>query len=522
MTARTAPLRRLLLLSTFAVPLTLLPAVGAGATARPAQSVNASPYVGLGAGSRGQSVKDVQAKLISLGYTLNGGADGIFGPSTEKAVRAFQKANGIASTGTIDETTTVALGLAAAPAAAAIAGPGATPASPMLGLQRGSTGDAVVQLQTLMRQQGFVIRDADGTFGASTESALRLTQRFNKIDETGTVTPATVRILDLIAAAAPATPATPAAPAAPAGGQASAYVGLQVGSRGTAVRELQSAIIRSGVVVRGGADGIFGNGTRSAVILVQRFNKMAETGVVDEPLARLLGLLGSSPAPSSGQSGYAQYGERGARVKALQQALLNAGVPVMGGADGIFGASTAGAVMNFQRAKGLSPTGKVDDATAQLLGLAAAPVPQQPATPASLAIGTFPVQGPCWFGDTWHAPRGGGRLHEGVDIIAKEGQALYAVTTGKVSQIFYDQPGSLGGNALKIARPDGTYFFYAHLVSFADGIALGVPVTEGQVIGYVGKTGNAAGAHVHFEVHPGGGAAVNPYPIVKAIDRCKG
>jgi murein DD-endopeptidase MepM/ murein hydrolase activator NlpD len=288
------------------------------------------------------------------------------------------------------------------------------------------------------------------------------------------------------------------------------------------VRDLQSAIIRSGVVVRGGADGIFGNGTRSAVILVQRFNKMAETGVVDEPLARLLGLVGSVSAPATNtQGGYAQYGERGARVKALQQALINAGIPVLGGADGIFGASTAGAVMNFQRAKGLAPTGKVDEATAQLLGLGAAPVPAQAVAPSGVSISTFPVAGPCWFGDTWHAPRGGGRLHEGIDIIAKEGQPLYAVTSGKVSQIYYDQPGSLGGNALKIARPDGTYFFYAHLSAFAEGIALGVPVAEGQLIGYVGKTGNAAGAHLHFEIHPGGGAAINPYPIVKAIDACK-
>ena len=67
---------------------------------------------------------------------------------------------------------------------------------------------------------------------------------------------------------------------------------------------------------------------------------------------------------------------------------------------------------------------------------------------------------------------------------------------------------------------DGTYFFYAHLDTFAEGIAEGVAVTAGQVIGTVGSTGNAGTAHLHFEVHPGGGAAVNPYPIIKAVDAC--
>ena len=90
----------------------------------------------------------------------------------------------------------------------------------------------------------------------------------------------------------------------------------------------------------------------------------------------------------------------------------------------------------------------------------------------------------------------------------------------RISQIYTDAPGSLSGNGLKIARPDGTYFFYAHLSPLAPGIAVGTPVTAGQLVGYVGHTGNAGGPHLHLEVHPGGGSAVNPYPIVKAIGAC--
>jgi murein DD-endopeptidase MepM/ murein hydrolase activator NlpD len=67
---------------------------------------------------------------------------------------------------------------------------------------------------------------------------------------------------------------------------------------------------------------------------------------------------------------------------------------------------------------------------------------------------------------------------------------------------------------------DGTYFFYAHFSEFAPGIEIGTKVVPGQIIGFNGATGNASVPHLHFEIHPGGGAAINPFPIVKAIDGC--
>jgi murein DD-endopeptidase MepM/ murein hydrolase activator NlpD len=139
----------------------------------------------------------------------------------------------------------------------------------------------------------------------------------------------------------------------------------------------------------------------------------------------------------------------------------------------------------------------------------------------NISLQSRPIAGgPCWYGDTWQAARGSGRVHLGVDIGAPKGTLLKAVVSGRVSQIYRDRPGSLSGNGLKIRMADGTYFFYAHLDSIASGIELGVPVNAGQVIGTIGSTGNAAITHLHFEVHPRGGAAVNPYPILRAFGAC--
>jgi murein DD-endopeptidase MepM/ murein hydrolase activator NlpD len=121
-----------------------------------------------------------------------------------------------------------------------------------------------------------------------------------------------------------------------------------------------------------------------------------------------------------------------------------------------------------------------------------------------------PVNGAVAFSDTFGAPRSGGRRHQGVDMMAPSGTPLVAVVSGSVN---FKQT-NLGGNSVWLSGNDGNRYFYAHLSAF-EGSSRGV--SQGEVIGYVGTTGNAYTPHLHFEVHPGGGVAVNPTAYVRAV-----
>jgi murein DD-endopeptidase MepM/ murein hydrolase activator NlpD len=114
------------------------------------------------------------------------------------------------------------------------------------------------------------------------------------------------------------------------------------------------------------------------------------------------------------------------------------------------------------------------------------------------------------YGDTWGAPRSGGRKHEGVDMIAPRGVPIYAVASGLATFKF----NTLGGNAVSLVGDNGTRYYYGHLDSY-EGFSR--PVLQGEIIGYNGDTGNAqfSTPHLHFEIHPGGGLAVNPYASVR-------
>jgi murein DD-endopeptidase MepM/ murein hydrolase activator NlpD len=195
----------------------------------------------------------------------------------------------------------------------------------------------------------------------------------------------------------------------------------------------------------------------------------------------------------------------------LQKALINAGIEVKGGADGVFGGATFVALQKYQTSNVLTVTGTLTTQTAVKLGLVAAP---------AVAISVFPVQGLCSYENTWHAPRGTDRKHLGVDIIAKEGNLLYAVADGTITKLYTVGTDKLAGNGVRITMADGTYFFYGHMQKIADGMTIGTKVKAGQVVGYLGKTGGTTTPHLHLEVHPLGGEAIDPTPVVSAVDAC--
>ncbi len=133
----------------------------------------------------------------------------------------------------------------------------------------------------------------------------------------------------------------------------------------------------------------------------------------------------------------------------------------------------------------------------------------------------FPVGDPHAFGDSFGAPRmmgtGYEHAHQGTDIMAPSGTPLLACERGIVTEMGSDV---LGGTKLWLKGESGTYYYYAHLSVFAEGLTEGKVVEAGDIVGLVGDTGNARGGapHLHFEIHPDGGMAVNPYALLKVVD----
>lgn len=133
------------------------------------------------------------------------------------------------------------------------------------------------------------------------------------------------------------------------------------------------------------------------------------------------------------------------------------------------------------------------------------------AAPAPVGGLVCPLPGSA-FVDSWGAPRSGGRRHKGTDMMAPFGRPVYAVVGGSMRHT----SGGLGGLGIWLSGNDGNVYYYAHLQSFNGGPR---SVSQGELIGTNGNTGNARGGapHVHFEIKIGGGASVNPYPTLRRI-----
>lgn len=158
-----------------------------------------------------------------------------------------------------------------------------------------------------------------------------------------------------------------------------------------------------------------------------------------------------------------------------------------------------------------------------------APASRRPAPtgPAERNI-VFPVAREVAFSDTFGAPRGGGtRSHEGQDLMAPKMTPLVATTDGRIKWLRWSNAGN-AGNMLVLADQDGWEYWYIHInndtpgtdnganrydQAFADGIRDGQRVKSGEIIAWVGDSGNAenSGSHVHFEMHRPDGTVINPF-----------
>lgn len=143
-----------------------------------------------------------------------------------------------------------------------------------------------------------------------------------------------------------------------------------------------------------------------------------------------------------------------------------------------------------------------------------APAAEAVADPASIPVATnliCPVRGPVAFTDSWGDPRSGGRRHKGTDLMSPPGTDNVAVVSGQIER----HHSGAGGLAIYLLGDDGHTYYYAHL---AEVVGPNRRAAQGELIGKTGNSGNARGGstHTHFEIHPGGGEAVNPYPTIAA------
>jgi murein DD-endopeptidase MepM/ murein hydrolase activator NlpD len=148
------------------------------------------------------------------------------------------------------------------------------------------------------------------------------------------------------------------------------------------------------------------------------------------------------------------------------------------------------------------------------------------AAPASAAALQVPVEGvtPAQLSDTFNQPRAGERRHEALDIMAPKGTKVLAAADGKVAKLFISKPG--GMTLYQFDASEKFAYYYAHLDSYAPGVVEGKVLKRGELLGYVGTTGNAdpAAPHLHFavfELEPAKewwkGVPQNPYPLLQPV-----
>ncbi len=340
-------------------------------TTRPA-AATATPVAALRLGDDGSEVRRLQTRLKELGY-YKGSVDGDFGEGTESAVKAFQQQNGLTVDGKAGSYTLSKLYSSSARRAPSTVTktprPTATPTPRATSvpdtdvyLEIGSSGSRVRTLQNRLIELGWLVGEADGSYGAATAYAVKAFQARHDLWEDGKAGPDTLTIMYSNRASRTSTP--------------SASVGrtLQEGQSSDAVRAMQKRLKALGYL-SGSVDGSYGQATKAAVIAFQTANGLKADGRAGTSTLNLLYsdeaksadvLTGSGSNNGAGVTvnGYTtlREGDSGDAVKTLQRALKNRGY-YSGSIDGVYGSSTVAAVTAFQQRNGLRVDGTAGPST---------------------------------------------------------------------------------------------------------------------------------------------------------------
>jgi murein DD-endopeptidase MepM/ murein hydrolase activator NlpD len=190
---------------------------------------------------------------------------------------------------------------------------------------------------------------------------------------------------------------------------------------------------------------------------------------------------------------------------------------------------TAGMIITLPQSRRLAPVSEAPGAISSLAAQPAAPFARQrgfAGAPLN-AFGTRPLIGPVAgvttrdLVDTWGQARSQGRSHEGIDIMAAMDTPVQAAAPGKIARFFRSERGGL--TIYQLDESGKFILYYAHLAGYMPTLREGDVVKQGQVIGYVGSTGNATTPHLHFEIQRAStdgrwwhAEAMNPYPPLMA------
>lgn len=330
-------------------------------------------------GSRGTAVLQLQQALNALGYDTNG-ADGKFGKGTERAVKAYQQANGLTADGKAGVKTLAQLysGSSVSGSTSGTASSEIYTAKNPNTLQSGDSGSKVTQLQNALKLLGFYTGGVDGKFGSGTKKAVMQFQRVNGLTVDGLAGTQTQKLL--YSQVDSGVSGGSSSSGSSSSGSSGFTRTLRKGYTGADVIAVQQKLKELGFY-SGSVDGVYGTGSIAAVKKFQQQNGLTADGLVG---SRTNTALMSASTGSSSNSGsdnsssssdstsgqdYAEgtlsYGSTGTEVKKMQQALKALGYNVS--ADGSYGALTQMAVTQFQKRNGLTADGVAGSATLKLL-----------------------------------------------------------------------------------------------------------------------------------------------------------